>query len=31
MKNEAGEAEGSEQADVDIKNQAEGQEELIDN
>lgn len=31
MKNEAGEAEGEEEADVDIQNQKEGDEELVDN
>ena len=31
MKNEAGEAEGSEEADVDVKNQKEGDEQLVDN
>lgn len=31
MKNEAGQAEGSEEADVDVKDQKEGDEELIDN
>lgn len=31
MKNQAGEAQGEEEADVDIKGQKEGDEELVDN
>ena len=31
MKNEAGEAEGSQEAQVDVKDQKEGEQQLIDN